>query len=131
MKEKLRKLMAGRYGVDELTLDALRVSIGVFVLSIFVKHIVVVGLGTALMAYGYYRAFSKDFTKRQEERTKYLTFRAKLFKPFQKTKKRIADGKTYRFYRCENCKTELRVPKGKGKVKITCPNCHHVFEKRV
>lgn len=26
---------------------------------------------------------------------------------------------------CESCNKRMRVPKGKGKLKVTCPNCGH------
>lgn len=29
---------------------------------------------------------------------------------------------------CPECKARMRVPKGKGKIKITCSKCKHVFE---
>ncbi len=37
---------------------------------------------------------------------------------------------TYRFYRCKQCKKMMRVPKGKGKIKITCPQCHSQIIKK-
>ena len=36
----------------------------------------------------------------------------------------------YRYYKCKECGQELRVPKGKGKIEITCPKCHHSFIKK-
>ena len=33
----------------------------------------------------------------------------------------------YKVVDCPSCKTRLRVPKGKGKLKISCPKCSHSF----
>jgi glutaredoxin len=33
----------------------------------------------------------------------------------------------YKVIDCPNCKTRLRVPKDKGKIKITCPKCSNSF----
>ena len=33
------------------------------------------------------------------------------------------DRKTTLYFDCEGCKTKLSVPRGKGKVRIVCPNC--------
>ena len=35
------------------------------------------------------------------------------------------DRKNYIYFKCKNCKQELRIPKGKGKIKVICPHCKH------
>lgn len=40
------------------------------------------------------------------------------------------DRKTHRYFECPSCKKRLRVPKGKGKIRITCPHCGEKFERR-
>ena len=40
------------------------------------------------------------------------------------------ERKTHRYFKCPNCKTMVRVPKGKGKIVITCTRCHHEIVKR-
>ncbi len=35
--------------------------------------------------------------------------------------------KTHKIYKCKSCGQTLRVPKGKGKVKVTCPVCKSSF----
>ena len=34
------------------------------------------------------------------------------------------------FFRCPSCKEVVRVPRGKGKIRITCPRCGYAFEKK-
>lgn len=31
--------------------------------------------------------------------------------------------KTTKYFKCDNCKQKLSVPKGKGKLRIICPKC--------
>ena len=31
--------------------------------------------------------------------------------------------KEHKYFTCPNCKTVCRVPRGKGKIVITCPKC--------
>ena len=45
------------------------------------------------------------------------------------TKTRWKQRKTHKFYRCPKCKTWLRVPKGRGKITITCVKCANKFDK--
>jgi len=37
---------------------------------------------------------------------------------------------THRIYKCPKCKQPLRVPRGKGKILITCQNCGNKFQKK-
>ncbi len=37
----------------------------------------------------------------------------------------IGNRKKYRYFRCKNCKTSLRVPRGKGIIRVHCPRCDH------
>lgn len=38
--------------------------------------------------------------------------------------------KIYKFFDCPQCKQKVRVPKGKGKICITCPKCRMEFVRR-
>ena len=46
-------------------------------------------------------------------------------KAYEKEQKKI-----YKFYTCGQCGQKVRVPKGKGKIEITCPKCRNTFIKR-
>ena len=35
-----------------------------------------------------------------------------------------------RYYKCPKCKQLVRVPRGKGKISITCPRCKEKFVKK-
>lgn len=43
-------------------------------------------------------------------------------------KKMWKERKTKAFLKCPNCGTMLSVPKGKGKIIVTCPKCHARME---
>ena len=38
------------------------------------------------------------------------------------------DGIRYKVLRCPSCRQKLRVPKGKGKIRVTCTHCGNRFE---
>ena len=79
--------------------------------------------------------FSKNFSKRYNENRIYTNMMSPVYNfvdkikyKYQKNKKR--DKKKYKYYHCKNCGQELRIPRGKGKVTITCPICKHSFDGR-
>ena len=91
-------------------------------------------VGTALwvlalgcLIYSYFRIFSKNTAKRYTENAKYLSIKYKITGWFRRKKERIQQSKTHRFYRCPQCGITTRIPKGKGKIKITCPKCGNTF----
>lgn len=135
MREKLQRFMMGRYGADELGKVLNIVALVLLVLSSFFAKIPVVysllyWAGFVLLIYNVFRMFSKNISKRYEENQKYRTFRYRVVTKLEAKKKRWQQRKTYRFYKCPDCKQQVRVPKGRGKICITCPRCKHEFIKR-
>ena len=123
--------MMGRNGVDEL---ARFESIFVWVLllvSIFSRMWIFDLLAMALIVHMYFRILSRNVSKRYEENQKYVNFRYNAVVKWDKKKKRIAQRRNYRFYKCPMCRQEVRVPKGHGKIQITCPKCRETFIKRI
>lgn len=130
MREKFARFMMGRNGVDEL---ARFESIFVWILllvSIFSRMWIFDLLAMALIVHMYFRILSRDVSKRYEENQKYVNFRYNTVVKWDKKKKRIAQRRNYRFYKCPMCRQEVRVPKGHGKIQITCPKCRETFIKR-
>lgn len=139
MRDKFLKFMYGRYGVDEygkfmlvtaIVLSFLGMIINLFRIG-FIFSFVCSILSTALMVYIVYRAFSRNINKRVLENHKFLGRTAKLRTWIRFCTTRYNDRKIYRYVKCPNCKNYSRVPKGKGKIKITCRVCKKQFEKDV
>lgn len=84
-------------------------------------------LALGCLIYSYFRIFSKNTAKRYTENAKYLSVKYKITGWFRRKKERIQQSKTHRFYRCPQCGITTRIPKGKGKIKITCPKCGNTF----
>jgi hypothetical protein len=87
-------------------------------------------LATAGLIYSYIRIFSRDYEKRREENMRYLQLRDEFRSYFRGAKDRFRQRKDYKFFRCPSCHTMLRVPKGKGKVRVVCRKCGTSFIKK-
>ncbi len=135
MKEKLQRFMMGRYGADELGKALNAVALVCLVVSMFVSklpvlYVLLYNAGFLLLIYNCYRMFSKNIAKRSAENQKYCNLRYRAVAKWDAKKKRFAQRKTYRFFRCPDCKQKVRVPKGRGKICITCPRCKREFIKK-
>ena len=120
---KMQSFMYGRYGYDELSQFLSKTALLCVIVGLFAYPGFFCGLAMALYLVTMFRMYSKNITKRQQERDAYLR-RTQPLRDWQALQKRkFNDRKTHKFYRCSQCKTSLRVPKGKGKIKIHCPKC--------
>ena len=130
MREKFRRFMNGRYGVDQLSRLYLVLTLVLLVLSMFTRIPLFYGLAIVLLVYMYYRMFSKNTPKMYAQNQKYLNMRYQLVVKWNNARKHFAQRKEYHFYRCPQCHQKVRVPRGKGKIGITCPKCRHEFIKK-
>ena len=133
MRNWLQKVMAGRYGVDEFNRCLNTTALISLVLSILFKG--VLGMLFWLLAilsliYSYFRMFSRKTYRRRAENNAYLTLRYTMTRKFSGFKQRMQQKKYYRFYKCPKCGITTRVPKGKGKIRITCPKCGEIFVRK-
>ena len=131
MKEKLARFMAGRNGIDQLNLFLLGLDLVLLLIAAFFR-------GSAgllaylpvflLLGYSYFRMLSRNTVRRREENGKYLRARYKLTAAWKIRREKWVQRKDYKFFTCPSCKTTLRVPRGKGKLKIVCRKCGNSFE---
>lgn len=130
MNSKMQQFMVGRAGADELSKFLSTFSLVLLFVSIFTGFGILYWAGLILIIYTYFRMFSRNITKRYNENQKYLNFRYKMIAKWNLTKKHFTERKTYRFFKCPQCKQKVRVPKGRGKICITCPKCKKEFVKK-
>jgi len=130
MREKMAQFMAGRNGNDQLNLFLYALDALLLLAAMLVGGNVGRGLYIAvlaLLAFIYFRSFSKNLPRRREENGKYLRLRYKLAAALKVRKEKWVQRKDYKFFTCPSCKTTLRVPRGHGKIKIVCRKCGNSF----
>lgn len=124
---RFRRFMMGRYGADQLGLFLIVLSIILSVALMFVPVPYVNLLAWIPLGVAIYRMFSKQIAKRQAENVKFARFTYSVKNGFKNTRHRREENKKYKFFKCPECKQKLRVPRGKGKVNITCSKCSAKF----
>ena len=118
----LRNFMAGRYGTDRLNMVILCAGLVASLLSVWVKaapfNLIFWALSYGLMIWAIFRILSRNTYKRYQENRKFLQL-------FDRLKDR-----DHRYFDCPKCRQMVRVPRGKGKIAITCPRCREKFVKK-
>ncbi len=130
MKRRFMEFMAGRYGADQLSKFMLIVVIVCLVLNIFTRWQLLYLLSLVILGVCYFRMFSRNYAKRSEENRRYLEATQGARDWFAKRKYRIEQSKDFHIYKCPSCGQKIRIPRGKGKIRITCPKCRNEFEKK-
>ena len=120
---RFQNFMRGRYGYDQLSFALLLVSMALLLLS----QIPVLGLllyvSLLPLVLAFLRVFSRNVSRRQMENYRFMKTISPLYQWFLRGRTTFRNHRNYKYLRCPQCKQSLRVPRGKGKILITCPKC--------
>ena len=133
MKQRFMQWMIGRNGPDHFSRFLTYAALVLVVLRLFLRGTagtIAWVLALAALIYAYFRMFSRNVAKRREENAKYFAYRTRVVNAFRDARERWRQRKDYCFFRCPSCRAMLRVPKGKGRVRVTCRKCGNAFERK-
>ncbi|MBE6907961.1 MAG: hypothetical protein E7476_17065 [Ruminococcaceae bacterium] len=125
-----RRIMVGRYGTDALSFGMMGVSLLLMLLARATRWDLFSVLAFAVLVLCYLRIFSRDTSRRWAENQRFLQWWDPIRRKLSGLHDRYQDSLTHRHFKCKNCGQGLRVPKGRGKIMITCPKCHQQFVKK-
>ena len=119
----MRRFFAGRYGRhDKLNMTILCVGLVMSIAAMFIRNVtvdLVLTFGSyAMLIWSMVRFLSRNTYKRYQENRRFLLLLDRL------------KDKSNRYFSCPKCRQTVRVPKGKGKIAITCPKCGEKFIKK-
>lgn len=128
----LRNFMRGRNGSDQLGFGLLGVWLLLSLLLSFVpRSLAWLRLLTYIpLLLCLFRMLSKNVAQRQLENERFVIWWGNFSGAVKKKWARLQDSKTHKYIHCPNCKQTLRLPRGRGKLRVTCPKCSHVFERK-
>ena len=136
-RESFGAFMYGRNGMDRLSQFMLYLSLLLLIVSAILFSVssgsnisatILQYAAVLLLVLGYFRAFSRNLVKRRNENLQYMKIVYPISNWFRSKRQRLKMRKNYKLFTCPTCKTTLRIPKGKGRVCLTCPRCHSKFE---
>ncbi len=115
--------MRGRYGNDDFSNGLVALGVIALLLSLLPHCSWLSWVTFAAVVYALWRTCSKNIARRRQENQTYLRLTAKPRRSYELAKKKWADRKTTKYFRCKGCGQELSVPRGKGTLRVVCPKC--------
>lgn len=127
LRNALARFLYGRNGNDALNQALCFLILALYVLGLFLGRVPVLGtvlywVPSVLWFVVLFRMLSRNLSQRRWENERYLALAAPLR---QRLRRRAAQRKDreHKYFTCRSCSTVCRVPKGRGKIVITCPKC--------
>lgn len=123
----LQRFMYGRNGVDALGLFTMALYMAAYLVSQFTGWWPLYYVSILLAFVFLFRVLSHNLSRRQRENAAFL----RVFAPLRRwirRRKMIRQDKAHRYLKCPSCHQQLRVPRGKGKLRVTCRSCGVSFE---
>ena len=129
MRTWLNMFMLGRNGVDFLNKHLFRIAAVIAGVNLLFSGWIG-PIPPVMVCYALFRTLSRNLTVRQMEdltaRETYDRAKEKISGALQRAKQ----SRDYRFFSCPGCGSYLRVPRGKGRIQVTCPRCGHRFDRK-
>lgn len=125
----LSRLMAGRYGTDQLNNTLIFCYLALYLISILTGWDVLYWVALVLVFVTLFRCFSRQIDRRRAENAKFLQLVRPLQRKLKNFRARVRD-KDHRYFKCPNCKQQMRVPRGKGRITVHCRSCGTTFEEK-
>lgn len=139
MKVGLYRFMQGRYGFDTLSSFLVAIALALVLINLILGFtplcsgplsLTICLAAWAVLIYSYIRVFSKDFAKRKAQNDRFLKRTEKWREKMLRRKAMSRIRKTHHIYCCPGCGQKIKIPKGKGKIVVTCPKCRMEFTKK-
>ncbi len=129
-QRKMMEWLQGRQGPDDLAVFSMNLAIVVVVVNLFARVSWLGWVALVLIAYSMFRIQSKNLGSRARENEAFLKALGPARPWVQNPRAAWAELRAYKHVKCASCKQRVRVPRGKGKLRVTCPRCKTKFEVR-
>lgn len=126
---RFQRFLMGRNGSDALFFTTFGTGLVFSILGgLFFRPLYLVA--DALYIYSVFRAFSKNIPARRRENEAFLRFWQPIGKWFRFERRKFKERQAYKYFRCPACKQQLRAPRNRGEIEVTCQRCGKVFRTR-
>lgn len=121
--------MYGRYGNDQLNMVLVLLSLALYLVFVVTSWTFLYAVSFMLMAAALFRCLSRNYDRRRAENGKFLSLVQPVTR-WYRLRRTIRRDKDHCYFKCPNCGQQLRVPRGKGRITVTCRGCGASFEEK-
>jgi len=115
--------MVGRYGPDHLSFAMIIISFILSLLYAILAYMPLIFLSYFVFGLAIFRLLSRNIYRRRSENDKFIKYWWPIRTRIKRITDRIKQARAFKVFKCKKCKNKLRVPRGKGKLQVTCPKC--------
>lgn len=129
IRNALQRFMYGRYGNDQLNMVLVLLSLALYLVFAVTSWTFLYAVSFMLMAAALFRCLSRNYDRRRAENGKFLSLVQPVTR-WYRLRRTIRRDKDHCYFKCPNCGQQLRVPRGKGRITVTCRGCGASFEEK-
>ena len=129
IRNALQRFMYGRYGNDQLNMVLVLLSLALYLVFVVTSWTFLYAVSFMLMAAALFRCLSRNYDRRRAENGRFLSLVQPVTR-WYRLRRTIRRDKDHCYFKCPHCHQQLRVPRGKGNITITCRSCGAVFQKK-
>lgn len=121
--------MYGRYGNDQLNMVLVLLSLALYLVFVATSWTFLYAVSFMLMAAALFRCLSRNYDRRRAENGRFLSLVQPVTR-WYRLRRTIRRDKDHCYFKCPNCGQQLRVPRGKGRITVTCRGCGASFQEK-
>ena len=129
IRNALQRFMYGRYGNDQLNMVLVILSLALYLVFVVTSWTFLYAVSFMLMAVALFRCLSRNYDRRRAENGKFLSLVQPVTR-WYRLRRTIRRDKDHCYFKCPNCGQQLRVPRGKGRITVTCRGCGASFQEK-
>ena len=129
IRNAIQRFMYGRYGNDPLNLFLIGLYLVLYLLYIVTRLQILYWISLVLVFCSLFRLFSRNLPRRRGENMKFMKAAGPMLQ-WLRLRRTVRRDKEHRYFKCPNCGQQLRVPRGKGKITVTCRGCGANFQEK-
>ena len=129
IRNAIQRLMYGRYGTDQLNLFLMGVYLLLYLVFALTRVTLLYWVSFVLLIWSLFRTLSRNMGRRRMENARFMRLAGPVLS-WLRLRRTIRRDKEHVYFKCPSCGQQLRVPRGKGKITVTCRGCGASFEEK-